>query len=117
MSMIIAAVVAFIAAATTALTVSIVLDDWIWLVLYMLIVPTALAMAVTYKAGPWPYTAVALATVFLSGLSFSWVQGTSGYMEIAGWHLFAATLPVTLVVGMTSAILVGIARWRTLLVV
>ena len=112
MNMLIAAAIALIAATTTALAVPVVLDDWIWLVLYMLSVPTALAVVTARGRQLDFYATTATALVLISGLVFSVAEAASGYMELSAPLLFLATFPVTVVVGLTGAILAGLARGR-----
>ena len=112
MTLLIAATIALIASVTTALAVPVVLDDWIWLVLYMLAVPTAIA-AVTARGRQLDfYATTATVLVLISGLVFSLVEAASGYMELSAPLLFLATFPVTVVVGLTGVIFVGLARWK-----
>lgn len=113
MTLFIPAVIAFLGAAVTALTVSIVLNDWIWLSIYMAVVPSTIATIAALRVGPGSYPAIALVTVLGSAFALSWVEAASGYMEMAGWYLFIATFPVTVVIGITAALFVGLAHRRT----
>jgi len=112
MNMLVAAAVAVIATAITALAIPVVLDDWIWLVLYMVAVPTAIAAVAARGRQLDFYATTATVLVLISGLVFSLVEAASGYMELSAPLLFLATFPVTVVVGLTGAIVVGLARWK-----
>lgn len=112
MNMLIATAIALIASTVTAFAVPVVLDDWIWLVLYMLTVPTALAVVTARGRELDFYATTAAVLVLISGLVFSVAEAASGYMELSAPLLFLATFPVTLVVGLTGAILAGLGRSR-----
>lgn len=117
MPALIATLVALVASAVVAKSVSLVLDDWIWLSTYSFIVPTAIAAVVAMRAkrpgiGDSRYfTRVAVGAVVGSALSFSVVQSLNGYMDLPAWHLFIAIFPVTVVVGATSALIYGLIRF------
>lgn len=113
MILLITAIIAFVGATVTALTVSIVLNDWIWLTIYMAVVPSAIATIAALRVGPGSYPGLALVTVLGSAFALSWVEAASGYMEMAAWYLFIATFPVTVVIGTTAALFVGLAHRRT----
>lgn len=110
MTLLIATLIAFVGTVVTASAVSVVLDDWIWLVIYMTIVPVVIAVLAARRQGFAAYPGLAVATVVASAFAFALVEAASGYMELPGWYLFIATFPVSVVVGITSASFIGLAR-------
>jgi hypothetical protein len=112
MNMVVATAIALIASAITAFAIPVVLDDWIWLALYMVTVPTAIAAVAARGRQLEFYATTATILVLISALIFSGAEAASGYMELSGSLLFLATFPVTVVVGLTGAIFVGLARWK-----
>ncbi len=112
MTLLIATLIAIVGAAVTGFAVPIVLDDWIWLVAYMVTVPTILATLAAWRDGPASYPSMAAGTVLSSALVLALIEAGSGYMELAPWYLFIATFPVALVIGVTAALVVGAFHWR-----